>query len=179
MFELTLRRPIAFAYVLTLLTLVFISPAAATTGGFALPSATTIAAGIGLLIPLLVSAVTHAQAPAWLKSLANLVLAAVVSALAVFTDSGVSHTWRAFLGALVAALVTSATSYLTVSGPLGVTTLIERLIPGGLGRPTVITSPLAGDPIIASGQPVGSSMGQAVPSVNGGQGTPPSVPPAS
>lgn len=140
----TLQRLLALGYILLALFALTAGPAAAVTssGGFALPSATTLAAGVGILIPLLVSLVTKERAPTWVKSLTNLVLVAAASAITVW-NTGTQHTWRAYAAAFVAALVTSATSYVSVHKPLGITDSIASVTAHfGIGREvtSVLTS---------------------------------------
>ena len=74
-------------------------------------TASQIAALIGLLIPLAVSLLAKYNAPNSVRAVLNLVLSAAASVLGLLVSPAGDLDWKAFLGAWLAAVVASVSSY--------------------------------------------------------------------
>lgn len=74
---------------------------------------------ISIAIPLVVAFVTHMTAPSWLKGGLHAVLAALTGAVGVLVAANGGYDWQAFVQAILAALATSAVTYVTITRHIG------------------------------------------------------------
>jgi hypothetical protein len=88
-----------------------------------------VAAGIGLLVPVLVSFLHKLDAPNVVKVLLNLALTAVAGVVGTLVGGDGSFAWNAFGGAWLVAFVTSVSSYYGAYKPAAVTENIVLATP--------------------------------------------------
>lgn len=97
---------------------------------FSIP-APVLAGLVGLVIPAAVDLFTKVDAPAWLKTTANLLLASVAGWLATAVADTRYNVWTV-AGAILSAFVVSATAYYNLHRPFGISRTIRRRT-GGFG----------------------------------------------
>lgn len=104
-------------------------------------SASALTIYVAPLIPVIVAAVTKANAPSWLKAGLLVVLSAVSAAVTpVIQNGGSIHIDRAFLGAFVVSVVAAEVAHFLgkAAGVTGSTGLVATKISGGIGPSTTL-----------------------------------------
>lgn len=74
---------------------------------------------VGLLVPLVVAWLAHANAPSWFKGGLNAVLAALTGAIGVLVATDGGYDWQAFVQAILSALTASVVSYIAITKHIG------------------------------------------------------------
>jgi hypothetical protein len=96
-------------------------------------TATDVVKIISFFLPLLVAVVAKAHAPSWVKGSLHTLFAAVTGALGVLVSAGGDYDWRAFVSAIITALVTSAAAYIALWKHVGVPQIAAKTSGFGLG----------------------------------------------
>lgn len=96
-------------------------------------TASNVVALISFFLPVLVAFVAKQHAPSWVKGGLHTLFAAITGAVGVLVSAGGGYDWRAFVSAIITALVTSAAAYIALWKHAGVPQIAAKTSSFGLG----------------------------------------------